>query len=106
VPNAVVTTEVAFQQAQEAKREASEALRRGDTGSASALLKSAGSALGDALMSAPSIMYDELAAEKAELDDLAERAQWDDPNRLSKRSHSSWHATTRKRGRPRPPASS
>jgi Ca-activated chloride channel family protein len=100
VPNAVVTTEVAFQQAQEAKRRASEALRRGDTSRASELFRDASMTLGSAMMSAPMEMAPDLQAEQAELEDMAERAQWDDSNRLSKRSHASWHIQTRKRGRP------
>jgi Ca-activated chloride channel family protein len=103
VPNPVVTTEVAFQQAQEAKRQASEALRRSDVASASDLFRDASQIVGSALLSAPSEMAPDLQAEQSELDALAERAQWDDSNRLSKRSHASWHSQTRKRGRPGPP---
>jgi Ca-activated chloride channel family protein len=105
IPNPVVTTEAAFQQAQEAKRQASEALRHGDATSARSLLLSAGSTIEDAMMSAPVGMAADLSAEKAELDELADRALWDDTNRMSKETHSSWHNQTRKRGRPRPPES-
>src|SRR4051794_6551956 len=106
IPDPVVTTEVAFQQAQEAKRHASEALRHGDATSARSLLLSAGSTIEGAMMSAPVGMAADLSAEKAELDELADRALWDDTNRMSKQTHSSWHNQTRKRGRPRPPETS
>jgi Ca-activated chloride channel homolog len=99
IPDPVVTTEVAFQQAQEAKRQASQALRDGDWSTAQSLLRSAGSVLGSAMESAPLGMASELAAEKVALEDMADRAEWDDANRMSKKTHSSWHMQTRKRGR-------
>jgi Ca-activated chloride channel family protein len=100
VPNPVVRTEVAFQQAQQAKREAAEALRYGDTLGAAQLLNAAGQQLDEAIQAAPPASRDALAVEADELHDLAHRAEWDDSNRTAKASYSSWHAGTRRSGRP------
>ncbi len=101
IPNPSVQTEVAFQQAQQAKRDADAALRRGDATGAARLLADAGMALTDALACAPPDQAAELSAEAGALADLAERARWDDPNRVSKANYASWHSATRRRGRPR-----
>jgi Ca-activated chloride channel family protein len=103
IPDPTVTTEVAFQQAQNARRDAAEALRRGDTESASRMLGDAGAALYAALPMAPPMLAGDISAEVAELNELADRASWDDSNRVAKANYSSWHASTRRRGRPRPP---
>ena len=100
IPNPTVTTEVAFQQAQDAKRKASDALRQGDTDTATALLRDAGASLLVAQQAAPAGLAEDLSVEAAELDELADRAQWDDSNRTSKAAYSSWHSQTRRRGRP------
>jgi Ca-activated chloride channel family protein len=99
VPNPVVRTEVAFQQAQQAKREAAEALRYGDALGASQLLNAAGQQLEEAIQAAPLEIRDALTGEADELLDMAQRAQWDDTNRMAKESFTSWHAGTRRQGR-------
>jgi Ca-activated chloride channel family protein len=104
VPDPVVRSEVAFHQAQEAKRRASEALRRGDSDEAHHLLAKASDDLGAALDRAPAAMAEELSREQQLLAWLADQAKWDDPNRASKINFSSWHGSTRKRGRRQPPS--
>lgn len=103
IPDPVVRTEVAFQQAQQAKRDADEVLRRGDAVGAGRLLAAGATALTEALSLAPPHLGAELAAEAAELADLADRVRWDDAGRVRRANYSSWHSGTRKRGRPRPP---
>ena len=103
IPDPTVTTEVAFQEAQHARRNAAEALRRGDTDAAARMLGDAGDALYAALPTAPAMLAGDVSAEAAELKELADRAGWDDSNRVAKANYSSWHAATRRRGRPRPP---
>jgi len=100
LPDPAVRTEIAFQQAQESKRQASAALRRGDTTTADGLLRDAGLALGEAMASAPMAMVDELQAEQTALGELADRTGWDDANLLAKSSYADWHNQTRRRGRP------
>jgi Ca-activated chloride channel family protein len=102
IPNPTVTTEVAFQQAQDAKRRASDALRHGDAVTASELLRHAGASLRAAQQAAPAGLAEGLSIEAAELDALADRTRWDDSNRTSKAAYSSWHSQTRRRGRPTP----
>ncbi len=103
IPNPTVTTEVAFQEAQRARRNAIDALRRGDTAAAARMLGAAGAVLSAALPTVPAMLAGDICAEVAELNELADRASWDDSNRVAKANYSSWHASTRKRGRPRPP---
>lgn len=98
VPNPTVRTELAVTEAQEAKRRASEALRRGDGHEAAGLLTSASVALEDQLALAPASSTEDVQREVAELQALAESARFDD----AKRSYASWHGSTSKRGRPAP----
>jgi hypothetical protein len=46
-------------------------------------------------------MRDEIEAEAGMMRDLAQRAEYDDPGRLSKLSDEDWHMKMRKRGRRR-----
>ena len=46
-------------------------------------------------------MRDEIEAEASMMRDLAQRAEYDDPSRLSKLSDEDWHMKMRKRGRRR-----
>jgi Ca-activated chloride channel family protein len=104
LPDPVVTTEVAFQLAQESKRKSSEALRRGDQLSAVTLLHEANTTLQAALSTAPDALRDDLRSAAFEVSTLADRVGTEDSNRLAKETHASWHTQTRKRGRPQPPS--
>ncbi|GAA3111529.1 VWA domain-containing protein [Streptosporangium carneum] len=94
-----VRTELAFQQAQEARRAADDALRRGETEEAAEILRAAGDVLEAHLPSAVPSMVKDLAEEVNDLRDLAERARWDDVRRTSKGNMERWHRSTRKRRR-------
>ncbi len=99
VPNPTVRTEVAFQSAQRAKREATEALRRGDTAAAAALYDGAGMALRDFGPMAAPAMAAEMDAEADLLSDLSLRAKDDDPRRVAKFTEADRHRKARRRGR-------
>lgn len=99
IPNPAVQTERVFQNAQTAKREASEALRSGDREQAARKLEQARDALSAQLPAAPPEQAEELTAQVAELDDLAARAQSDDASRTSKAAYSSQSGYSRKRSR-------
>ena len=102
IPDATVRTEVAFQTAQRAKREAADALRAGDAEAASRLYGGAGEALRACASVAPAPMADELAEEAELLRDLSARASYDDPSRMAEFSEADRNLKERKRGRGRP----
>ncbi len=87
-----VHTELLFQQAQEAKRRAADALARGDAGGALA----AYSAAGEALAASPA---PELREEAAILAELADRTAAGDGAWAAKRSRAEHALKARKRGR-------
>jgi Ca-activated chloride channel family protein len=97
VPDLTVRAERLFQEAQDAKRQASEALLRGDVAGAEEVLESAGDELRKGLAWAPN--REELSAEADELRRYA-RDSSVDRKRVSKEALASWHRRTRKRGRP------
>jgi len=101
VANPTVSTEVAFQSAQRAKREAADALRRGDTGMARSLYEGAGSALRDFGPLAAPDMASEVEAEAELLSDLSRRADVDDPRRVAKFTEADRHRKVRRRGQHR-----
>lgn len=99
VPNAVVRTELAYQRAQTAKREASRRLQEGDVGSAATVLRDA---LGDvrrAFAGAPPEAADDLGEEVHELNLLIDEVQDGLTSRASKRASSSASVKSRYRGR-------
>ncbi len=98
IANPTVRTEVAFQAAQRSKREAAEALRRGDAAMAAGLYGSAGSALRDFGPMAATEMSAEMAAEADLLSDLSLRASHDDPRRVAKFTEADRHRKARRRG--------
>ena len=103
VPNPTVRSELAFQTAQHAKRDAAEAMRSGDAAAGAADLErrrpGARGLRADGLPGdAP-----EIANEAELLRDLADRALDDDPSRMAKFSEEDRHYKERKRGRRRPP---
>ena len=88
IPNPVVRSERAFQTAQQAKRDAAKALRRGDAPGAAGMYAAAACALPP-----------EHADEAALLHDLADRALHDDVRRTAKFSEADAHLKNRRRGR-------
>ncbi|WP_248961127.1 vWA domain-containing protein [Sphaerisporangium perillae] len=98
-PDLVVRAERLFQDAQDAKRQAAEAIRRDDVAAAERLLASAREELERGLAWAPNA--EELAAEVRELQGFA-RDAYMHRKRVSKEALASWHRGTRKRGRPSP----
>lgn len=99
IPNATVRTELAFQSAQRAKRQAADALRRGDVDAASRAYDDAGQTLKSFAAEAAPAMASEIAAEADLLLDLSERARFEDASRMAKFSEADRHLKDRKRGR-------
>ncbi len=99
IADPAVQTEVLFQEAQQAKKQASEALERGDRAAAVDYLTGAESSLCQATIGAPPAMHADLARESEELAAMKDRASWDDERRLSKDTRASFHSRNRKRGR-------
>ena len=84
IPDATVRSELSYQQAQDAKRKASDALRDGDAASAARFYGEAGDVLSAAMSAAPQAMAEEISDESALLRDLARRAIVDDTSRVAK----------------------
>jgi Ca-activated chloride channel family protein len=101
IPNPVVRTELAFQQAQRAKREASSALSVGDRHSAESSLRSARRIVEDACALAPTAMAAELHEELAVLSGLADEASFGDASRAAKLTSMDSSYKSRTRGRRR-----
>lgn len=99
VPDPTVRTEVLFQEAQESKRLASEALERGDRETARTLLERAVKTLDDAGGAAPAALRADLEQEAAEVKFMGEQSTMGDVNLLSKMTRESYHRNNRKRGR-------
>jgi Ca-activated chloride channel family protein len=104
IPDPIVRTELAFQQAQRSKREASSALSVGDTRSAGASLRAARRVVEDACAFAPPQMAAELQEELAVLSQLEEEARFGDASRAAKLSSMDSSYKSRTRGRRRPSA--
>jgi Ca-activated chloride channel family protein len=104
IPDPVVRTELAFQQAQQAKREASTALSAGDSGLARDALRLARSALVDASAAAPAGMAAELQDELLVLSGLEAEVHRGDFARAAKLSSVDATFKSRTRGRSRPSA--
>jgi Ca-activated chloride channel homolog len=97
--NPVVATELAFQKAQRAKREASKRLYEGDAAGAAAQLDLAGSAISAAMGTAPAGSQAELSDEAAVIDQLMHEARYGEMTRASKYLSSDANLKSRKRGR-------
>ncbi len=94
-----VTTELSFQKAQRAKREATDALRSGDLDKATGLWRTASAELEDLdLTGAPDSAVTEIADEVQVLKELADQARVD-ALMASKRAVADHHMKSRKRGR-------
>jgi len=99
VPDATVVTEVLFQEAQESKRLASEALERGERGTARRLLEQAVKTLDEAGGAAPPALREELDREARDVRFMGEQTVLGDAGYVSKMTRASYHRQNRKRGR-------
>lgn len=97
--NPVVATELAFQKAQRAKREASKRLYEGDAAGAAAQLDLAGSAISAAMGTAPAGSQAELSDEAAVIDQLMHEARYGEMTRACKYLSSDANLKSRERGR-------
>ena len=97
VPKPEVQTEYVFQATQRSRKEAAEALRRGDRSRAAYLLADAGATLHAAVAGAPASMADELQQEATQFLSDADAAMVDDLARNAKRQEASYGMNTRKR---------
>lgn len=103
VPEPTVVSEVLFQEAQDAKRQASEAYERGDTETGRRLLDETTARLERALTLAPETGQAEIRAELAEVETTKRRSLDLGAAYASKVTRDSYHRMNRKRGRtPRP----
>ncbi|NYH51513.1 MULTISPECIES: vWA domain-containing protein [Nocardiopsis] len=103
VPRPEVRTEEALQRAQTAKREAGEALRRGDRGTAADRLEQARRDLLGSSAPASAPPPPEVAEQVAELERMTRMARDDDAARTSKTLYASQSVYSRKSGRRREP---
>jgi Ca-activated chloride channel family protein len=99
VADATVVTEVLFQEAQESKRLASEAMERGDRGTARRLLEQAVRTLDDAVEAAPPALREEVDREASDVRFMGEQTILGDAGYVSKMTRASYHQQNRKRGR-------
>jgi Ca-activated chloride channel family protein len=99
IPDPVVRTEAAFQQAQQAKRVASTAFSSGDSHAAAAALDRARAMLRTAGASAPAPLAAELSEELRLIDRLAHEAAYGDVARAAKLSSADAAFKSRTRGR-------
>jgi Ca-activated chloride channel homolog len=96
--NPAVEVELAFQRAQRAKRDATDALHDGDVETASSLYRDASLDLRSAHVAAPPDTASELDAEASLLEDLADRAELDAMS-VRKQARADYHMKARRRGR-------
>jgi Ca-activated chloride channel family protein len=99
IANATVTSELLFQQAQQSKRTAGEALRQGDPSAAALAYRASAERLESFVPSASAEVQHELEQEAALLRDMADRVSWDEHGRLSKFTEADRARKSRKRGR-------
>lgn len=99
VADPTVRSEVLFQEAQDAKRRASEALERGDRDTARRLLDEAVRTLDEAGSAAPASLRAELDREAADVRFMGEQSIVGDTGYVSKLTRESFHRQNRKRGR-------
>lgn len=99
LPNPVVRTERVFQSAQKAKRDAADALRRGDAPAAAARFRAASDALASFAPSAAPAMAGELRGEAELLADMADDVAMGVDAAVAKRALADRHRKERRRGR-------
>ncbi len=101
VANPVVVTEMAFQQAQRAKRSASQRLSAGNSRGAARQLRRARKGIDDAMTSAPLEAMPELASEAALLEGMLHESEYGDMSRAAKWTSSDATTKSHTRGRKR-----
>lgn len=99
VPHPTVRSEVLFQEAQDAKRRASEAFESGDLDGGRRLLGDSGAALDAALLEAPPSAVDEIRAEIEDVQRMDGLTRTMGTAYVSKIPRESYHRMNRKRGR-------
>lgn len=99
VPDVAVRSEVLFQEAQESKRRASEALEKGDRLTAQHLLDEAVRSLDAAGAAVPPSLRADLDREAQEVRFMGEQSAVADTRYVSKLTRESYHRQNRKRGR-------
>lgn len=99
VSNPAVRSEVLFQEAQETKKQASEAFERGDVGTAKELLAQTIEGLEQAEGIAPPDVVRGITAEKQDVKRMSFESHIRDAAYMSKMSRASYHRQNRKRGR-------
>ncbi len=102
VAHPTVHSEVLFQEAQEVKRQASEAFERGDFAGGQQLIRETKERLGRSLEVAPEALKPEIRAELGEVDRMEHLGDTTGPlaaPMMSKMSRESYHRSNRKRGR-------
>lgn len=99
VAHPTVHSEVLFQEAQDAKRRASEAFEQGDFGAGRLLLDETQGLLGDALMAAPMAAKEDIQSELDEVRRMEAGAADVGSATMSKMTRDSYHQQNRKRGR-------
>ncbi len=106
VAHPTVQSEVLFQEAQDVKRQASEAFERGEFTEGQRLMSDTKARLAASLAVAPDALKDEIRAEISEVDAM-DRTSYDvglaGSPLMSKLSRESYHLSNRKRGRTRQP---
>ena len=104
IPNPVVVTELAFQRAQQVKREAARWLSEGDTTAACAELRRAQELVAHAVAAAPSAEAAELRQESELLQEMMTKAEYGSSTRAAKAMSMDVSFKSRNRGRQRPSA--
>ena len=99
VPHPTVHSEVLFQEAQDTKRQASEAFERGDMATGQALFEQTKDRLRDALGAAPAPAAGAILADLDAVESMSAIAYDVGPAYMSKMSRDSYHQMNRKRGR-------
>ena len=100
VPDPVVRTELAYLEAQRAKRTASTLLSQGDTAGAVHALRTSAASVAMAMASAPASMVADLSDESRELDELLADVRDGQVSRAAKSSSATAARKSRTRGRP------
>jgi Ca-activated chloride channel family protein len=99
VVNPIVATELAFQQAQRAKREASQRLSMGDAAGAATHLRTAQTVLGSAMACAPALYQAELSDEAGVIEQMIDEAEYGERMRAAKFLSADASRKSRTRGR-------
>lgn len=99
IPNPSVHSEVLFQEAQDSKKRASEAFERGDLDTGKKLLDDTRARLTQAEQIAPADVAQSIAAEKQDVERMANFTDIRGAAYMSKMTRASYHRQNRKRGR-------